>query len=110
MNDNGTNGTMPEFDFSDLSWGEAQRLEALQAQTQNMKDAAGIQAAYDGLMVFLSRIIVSIPDEWVIRSRRGESIDWSQPESVRECLRNDKTQALVVAMGEALKPENASKN
>lgn len=112
MTDN-SNGHKPEFDFEDLSWGEGQDVELLQARIQKAAeegDLQAIEASYSNIMDFLARVVVSVPEDWIVRKMRGQSIDWSNKDNYRLALRNDKAMPLLKALGEAQRPDEVTKN
>jgi hypothetical protein len=77
------NGT-PQFDFSELSWGDEKafsRINLLILKSQEINDADMLSEAHQTLDGYMAKIITYIPRDWLINSA-PESIDWKDPASL----------------------------
>lgn len=104
-------GIGPEFDLSNLSWKDAKSLSTQQmrlAQAQEARDIGGIETGYASLEQSLSRVVVSVPRDWLVDDAPVD-IDWSDPASFN-WLRGSRMTDLVKAFGEAQSPAEASGN
>jgi hypothetical protein len=95
------NGT-PEFDFSELSWGDDKvaseiQMKSLKAQQEN--DVEGFQSAVSLMEQYLAKVVTHVPREWLISSA-PEQIDWSDTASYNY-LRASKMIELRKAMEQA---------
>lgn len=77
------NGT-PQFDFSELSWGDDKALARLQLMLRKAveeNDAALMQEAHESMDAYLAKVTTYVPRDYLIKSA-PEQIDWSDAASM----------------------------
>lgn len=102
-------GSEPKFDLGNLSWRDSKALAMLQMQTQaaqTNRDIPALEAAFAGMEHFLSRVVVDVPREWLVKDAPAE-LDWAEPDSFNH-LKARSMRDLMVALGKAQTPEEAS--
>lgn len=101
----------PEFDFSELSWGDSMDFSVVQAKvnglTQNpLADPAEVKKTFDQLNSFLALIVVHIPRAWLVK-RAPDVLDFTQADTFRH-LKQTRVQDLMQAMNESQSAEKKS--
>lgn len=76
------NGT-PEFDFSNLSWGDEKVLAQMNLKLRKANDendAQLMQEAHTGIDQYFAKCITHIPANWLVKDAPA-NLDWTNPES-----------------------------
>lgn len=80
----GTQNGTPQFDFSELSWGDDKafaRMQLMLRKALEENDAELMQQAHDGLDSYLSKVTTYVPRDYLVKSA-PEQIDWADPASM----------------------------
>ncbi len=75
---------VPQFDFSDLSWGDDKLASEISIKTRKAQmenDVEGIREALFALEQYMAKVTVYVPREWLVKSAPAD-IDWSDPSSM----------------------------
>jgi hypothetical protein len=95
----------PQFDFSNLSWGDDQEATLIGMKTRKARednDVEGFSAAMNELNGYVAKVLRYVPREWLVSSA-PEKIDWSDPDNLKRYVRADKFSDIQDAMGEEKK-------
>lgn len=106
------NDELPEFDLSNLSWGDTKlgyRAQVLLNKGHNEGDPDKVDEALSSMEQLLARSVISIPRSWLVDSAPDE-VDWSDPDSFAAYLRGNRFNDLLTLFNESETPEAASKN
>jgi hypothetical protein len=91
------NEEQPVLDLENLSWGDSKRIPTMQIEINKAiltQDQAEVLRIMGELEVLLCRLIISIPNSWLVRGSPA-NLDWTKPESLNN-LKRDKFAELVL--------------
>jgi hypothetical protein len=75
----------PMFDFDNISWADEKEKSLAMSALENAKKAGDVEAlttAFGRLELYLSKCLVSVPREWLVKSA-PEVINWSEQASFK---------------------------